>query len=479
MHKKLHIPRLVIGAPHGRSGKTTVTMGLLAALVSRGLTVQPFKKGPDFIDPSWLTKVTGRACRNLDSFLMSRETIKTSLVNNSSGADISVVEGAMGLYDGVDLEGSGSTAQIAKAIESPVLLVLDTTRMTRSSAAIVMGFQHFDREVHIAGVILNKVARSRHENMLRSAIENYCGIPVLGVIPKGKQFTIPDRHLGLIPAAERDELARSVEEIGKAAREYLDLDRIIEVADAAVPLAPTVLEGKRDKAAEQKINKDKPVIGVIKDRAFTFYYPENLEALADAGAELLEIDSLHDPVLPNVDALYIGGGFPEVFAAELEANRGLRASLRQRIEDGLPVYAECGGLMYLGRHLTWKDKTYEMSGALPFDVVLTDKPQGHGYEVVEVTGDNGIFAPGTMVKGHEFHHSKVINLDNSRVRFALRVARGWGIDGDKDGLVYKNVLAAYNHIHALSEDQWATGMVRQARSYRNGSIGDKKSKASG
>ncbi|MHB8916805.1 MAG: cobyrinate a,c-diamide synthase, partial [Desulfocucumaceae bacterium] len=226
-NKITNIPRVVVGAPCGRSGKTTVTLGLLAALKSRGLVVQPFKKGPDFIDPGWMTLIAGRPCRNLDGFMMSRETIVDSFVRNAAEADIAVVEGAMGLFDGVDIEGSGSTAEIAKAVAGPVILVVDATRMTRSIAPLVQGFVKFDPELKVAGVILNKVARPRHESMLREAVERYCGLPVLGVIPKGQQFVIPDRHLGLIPAAEREELSASVDEIGRAAIRLCDMDKIM------------------------------------------------------------------------------------------------------------------------------------------------------------------------------------------------------------------------------------------------------------
>ncbi|MFZ5632347.1 MAG: cobyrinate a,c-diamide synthase [Bacillota bacterium] len=459
------IPRVVVGAPCGRSGKTTVTLGLLAALKNRGLAVQPFKKGPDFIDPSWMTTVTGRPCRNLDGFMMTREGIIDSFFKNTADADMGVVEGAMGLFDGVDIEGSGSTAEIAKAIAAPVILVVDTTRMTRSVAPLVRGFMHFDPGLTVAGVILNKVARPRHENMLREALERYCGIPVLGVIPKGRQFIIPDRHLGLVPAAERDDLPASVDEIGRAAIRFFDLDRIIEVAGSAPPVA---VNGRRHPAGpvEPAVEGKKPVIGVFRDRAFTFYYPENIEALAAAGARLLEVDALSQPGLPDIDALYIGGGFPEVFAAELEANEGLRRSVKERVEAGLPVYAECGGLMYLARNLVWKGRSYRMSGCLPFDVVMSDRPQGHGYEMVEVDLENPFFPRGTVIKGHEFHHSRVENIDEKEVSFAFRVTRGWGIDGSRDGVVYKNVLACYNHLHALAAPGWAGAVVKRALEFR-------------
>ncbi len=478
--KTSKIPRIVVGAPCGRSGKTTVTLGLLAALKSAGLDVRPFKKGPDFIDPSWMSMITGKPCRNLDGFMMARETLVQSFARHASGADIGVVEGAMGLFDGVDIEGSGSTAEIAKALAAPVVLVVDATRMTRSVAPLVRGFMDFDPGLKLAGVILNKVARSRHESMLREAIGRYCGLPVLGVIPKGRQFVIPDRHLGLIPAAERDELRASVIEFGRDAGCFFDLGRILEVAGSAPPLPVSGPEQAARGAGAARGGK--PVIGVFRDRAFTFYYPENLEALADAGADLVEIDALNRPALPDVDALYIGGGFPEVFAAELEANEGLRRAVKEGIEAGLPVYAECGGLMYLARTLVWKDRAYRMSGCLPFDVVMSDRPQGHGYEVVEVELDNPFFPGGMVIRGHEFHHSRVENIDHGRVSFAFRVARGWGIDGRRDGAVYKNVLACYSHLHALAVPGWAEALVARAlefRDKRRQETGDRSNKSNG
>lgn len=462
--RQCNIPRLVIAAPHGRSGKTTATIGLLSALKTGGYRVQPYKKGPDFIDPSWMTRITGRPCRNLDSFLMDRETIRASFARSALDADIAVVEGAMGLFDGVDLEGSGSTAEIAKIIGAPVLLVVDTTRMTRSVAALVSGYMHFDPGVRVAGVILNKVARPRHERMLRASLEHYCGIPVLGVIPKGKKFNIPDRHLGLVPAAEDEALAVEVDAAGQAAGDYLDLPGIMEIARQAgpVPAGHPLLDVpvmRRPGLAGLRPAAPRARVGVFWDRAFTFYYPENLEALAAAGAELVPVDALRDDRLPGVDAVYIGGGFPEMFAAELAANEGLHRDLRERIEAGLPVYAECGGLMYLGRRLIWNGREYNFSGALPFDVTMVDKPQGHGYITLRVVGGNPYFPAGTAVRGHEFHHSRVVNLESGKVGFAFRVTRGYGIDGTRDGMVYKNVLACYTHLHALSCPGWAEKLV--------------------
>jgi cobyrinic acid a,c-diamide synthase len=465
LQQQIKIPRLVVGAPHGRSGKTTVTLALVSGFLKRGLDVQPFKKGPDFIDPSWLSRLTGKPCRNLDSFMMSRGMIRQSFVRSARQSDLGIVEGAMGLFDGLDLEGSGSTAEIAKIIKAPVILVVDTTRMTRSVAAMVQGFQNFDPELTIAGVILNKVARPRHEAMLRSAIEKYCGLPVLGVVPKGSELIIPDRHLGLIPAAEDSELAAAVDRAGRLAGEYLDLDGLLAVARQAPPL-DNVTESDRPVLTDLRLAQLRPLkrrvsVGLALDRVFTFYYPENLEALVAAGAELIPFDTLSSPQLPEVDALYIGGGFPEVFAGELEANESLRLQIRELIELGLPVYAECGGLMYLGRQVVWQDKVHQMVGALPFDVEMLARPQGHGYVALEVEGENPFYDRGTSIRCHEFHHSRVINLDPT-AKFAFRVTRGKGIDGQHDGLIHRNVLAGYSHIHALSAPEWAANLVQRA-----------------
>jgi len=473
MQQLVNVPRLVVGAPQGRSGKTTFTIALLSGLVKKNLTVQSFKKGPDFIDPGWHARVTGRPCRNLDRFIMSEDTIKQSLARGSLGADIAVVEGAMGLFDGVDLEGSGSTAEIARIIGAPVVLVVNTARMTRSVAAIVKGCMEFDPRVKVAGVVLNKVARPRHEQMLRSVIEHYCGIPVLGAIPKGKQFTIPDRHLGLIPAVENDELAAAIDVAGVEAGEYLDLDGLMELAGGAETLTVNIDDRDGNRILHWNLNSlpaagDSSVkIGICMDRAFSFYYPENLEALSEAGAKLVPIDTINDRELPQIDGLYIGGGFPEMFPQELENNVRLRNQIAVAIESGLPVYAECGGLMYLGRRITWQGKSHAMVGALPFDVEMQKKPQGHGYIALEVEKDNPYFPVGTTLKGHEFHHSRVVNIDTSRLRAAWRVTRGHGIDGSGDGLVYKNVLASYTHLHALGTAEWAPALVKKAKEYRN------------
>lgn len=464
----LDIPRLVIGAPQGRSGKTTATLGILRALTRKGYQVQPYKKGPDYIDPSWHSAAAGRIARNLDPFLMTKEEICRSIALHSAGSQFSIIEGAMGLYDGLDLEGSSSTAELAKTSSSPVLLVLDSTRITRTTAAIVMGCQHLDPEINITGVILNKVARSRHERIARESIEKYCHIPVVGAIPKDALITIPDRHLGLVTKSEMEETENFFEHLADIICENVDLSKIITLAQAAPSLnyVPKI-EGVTS-SGHNPLGKgsQSPRIGIIRDLAFSFYYPENLEALESKGADVVPFSALTTEHLPEeLDALYIGGGFPEVFAKQLTENATLREEIRQAGENGLPIYAECGGLMYLGRSIIADGKKQEMVGLLPLDTQMTKKPQGHGYTIMKVMENNRWFTQ-ERVRGHEFHNSHVINLDAAQVNFGFKVERGHGINEEYDGICYKNVLAAYNHIHAIGSPSWAEQMIKLACQYR-------------
>lgn len=457
------VNRIIIAAPQGRCGKTTVTLGLLRAFRRRGLKVQPFKKGPDYIDPSWLSAAAGVSCRNLDSYLMDPQQICSSVSLAAEHCDLSIIEGAMGLFDGLDLAGSSSTAEIAKITKTPVVLVLDATRMTRSAAAIVLGCQHFDPQIHICGVILNKVARPRHEKMLREAIEHFCKVPVIGAIPKDAGLNIPDRHLGLITHVETNGSDSLLDYLADVVSNHVDLEQLYFLATEA----PSLQQARLSKQSIQISQAAQAVkVGVIRDKVFSFYYPENLTSLLHLGAEIIDINSLTDPCLPpDLDALYIGGGFPEVFAADLEENSGLRYSIRTAVESGLPVYAECGGLMYLGRSLLVAGKSFEMVGSLPLDVVMEPKPQGHGYTSLETLPGNPWFTSGLGFKGHEFHNSRIINLDPT-VRFAYKVQRGQGIDGIHDGIIYKGILASYNHLHALGTPQWAEKLVDLAASYQ-------------
>lgn len=466
MQNNRNVPRLVIGAPTGRSGKTTFTLGLLRALTRQGIAVQPFKKGPDYIDTSWHTAAAGQTSRNLDAFFMNKNEMCSSIFNQSIDKKITIIEGAMGLYDGLDMQGSSSTAEIAKLTCTPVILVVDATRMTRSVAAMVMGYQYFDPNVQIVGVVLNKVSRVRHEKMAREAIEEFCKIPVVGAIPKDANLCIPDRHLGLVTNGEFDETDRLLDYLADVISQHVDLNMILTLAQNA-PELPKCSDSTVPNLIEYSLKNSgvKPKIGIIKDAAFSFYYPENIEALTGMGAEVVPISALLDKHLPSsLDGLYIGGGFPEVFAARLEENITLRDEIRIAGEKGLPIYAECGGLMYLGRSLRLSSHNFEMVGLLPFDTQMESKPQGHGYTIMETNPGQPWFSDKAQIKGHEFHNSRVINLA-PYVKFGLKVIRGHGIDGENDGIHYKNVFAAYNHIHALGCPEWAEGMIKLALQY--------------
>ncbi len=450
----MQLPCITIAAPHGRSGKTIVSLGLCAILRRRGLIVQPFKKGPDYIDPSWLTAAAGRSCRNLDAVLMPEGTLRASFQRASSGAGLALIEGAMGLYDGFDACGWGSTAWIARILHSPVILVVNAARMTRSIAALVGGYQHFEPETNIAGVILNNVSGSRHQRKLVEAIEQYCSIPVLGSILRDPALNIGERHLGLIPFTESEEAASIVERIRQKLEPSLDTDGILAIARTAKASGMADFTEPEKKPAAVRV-------GVMRDRVFNFYYPENLEALRQAGADLVFIDSLQERALPDVDALYIGGGFPELFLKELEANNHLRQDIVRAVESYLPVYAECAGLMYLCRGIRWHNDMHEMVGVIPAEVELCQRPQGHGYVMAEVAEENPFFPTGQTLWGHEFHHSRLLQSDG--LKFAYRMRRGQGVDGCVDGIVYKNVLAAYTHLHALGVPQWAESLVSLAK----------------
>jgi len=469
VHHRQNLGCLLISSPQGQSGKTIVTVGLCDVLKRRGLSIQPFKKGPDYIDPSWLTVAAGRTCRNLDLFLIPEDRLFFSFYRNCEGVNLAIVEGAMGLYDGLD--SYGTTAEIARLLSIPILLVVNTTRMTSSIAPMVMGFQHFQKDVPIAGVILNYVSGTRHERKLRKAIEQYCGIPVVGSIPKDQDLHIMERHLGLIPSSESSEGELSIERIGRKLESRLDLDQILTLARSskAPQVSSPLLKKEKTKKSSLPLKErdrvrgtartQKVRIGIIRDRAFNFYYPENLEALAMEGAELLFIDSFKDR-LPKVDGLYIGGGFPEFFLKELEGNRGLRQDIAKAVHKNLPVYAECAGLMYLCRSISWNRRSYEMVGVIPSEISLSDRPEGHGYVIAKVINENPLFPVGLTIRGHEFHHSNLLPIDD--LQFAYRIQRGKGIADKKDGIVFKNLFASYVHLHALGTPEWAKSFVALA-----------------
>ncbi len=460
--------RVLISAAHKSSGKTTISIGLCAALRQRGLVVQPFKKGPDYIDPMWLSLASGsaaggRACRNLDLYLMEQNDIAATFSRHAQGADICIVEGNKGLYDGLALDGSNSNAALAKLLALPVVLVLDARGMTRGIAPLILGYQAFDREINIAGVILNNLGGSRHESKLRQVIEHYTDVPVIGAVHHDERLQIVERHLGLMPSNESADSEAYIRTIGDVIAERVDLDRLLQVVEqpplpvsAAPDITPLPLGANLR-------------IGIARDRAFGFYYADDLDALEAAGAKLVPFDTLHDAHLPDVDALYIGGGFPEMCAAELQANASMRADIRQAIESGMPAYAECGGLMYLARSLTHEGKCYDMAGAIPGDVVMHARPVGRGYVHLAENAEHPWPRPTALrpseIRAHEFHYSSIENLPADTC-FAYRVTRGHGIDGNNDGIIHKNLLASYTHLRTIGSCYWATRFVAFAQQIR-------------
>jgi cobyrinic acid a,c-diamide synthase len=451
-------PRLMISATHKSSGKTTISVGLCRALRERGLSVQAFKKGPDYIDPMWLTAATDRRCRNLDPYLSDNAEYRNTFCRHAAQADISIVEGNMGLHDGLDIDGSDSNAALAKVLGLPVILVVDARGMTRGIAPLILGYQAFDRDVRIAGVILNNLKGSRHEAKLRLVIERYTDVPILGAIQCEPGLAIVERHLGLMPSNEAEHADERVAAIGSIVGRQLDLDAVMRIAAEVRPVAAVSDAGALPALSTAECDLR---IGVAQDRAFGFYYADDLDALRAAGATLVGIDTLSDTQLPNVDGLFIGGGFPEIFAAELEANKELRTRIRAAIDAGLPVYAECGGLMYLARTLTYKGQTHRLVGAIPGDVVMHERPVGRGYVNLEETADfpwTGATAAGTAVRAHEFHYSSIENLP-AGTRYAYSVKRGHGVDGRRDGILVNNVLASYAHLRSSGGSQWAARFV--------------------
>jgi cobyrinic acid a,c-diamide synthase len=456
-------PRITISALKGGAGKTILSLGLTSAWRMKGQRVAVFKKGPDFIDSGWHSFAAGVPCHNLDPFLMNAQEIRHSFMTHSRAADLSVIEGNRGLFDGSDLEGCCSTAELCRMLHSPVVIVVDVTMATRTVAAQVMGCQRFDPELRVAGVILNRVAGSRQESLVRSAVERYCGLPVVGSVPKLKGNVFPERHMGLVPHLERDFAEKAVQWARDMAERYLDLEALRRIAHESVPLTEEDSE-ELPQGLSQELGVLSPRIGVIRDRSFWFYYPENLDQLRRLGATLKEIDSMEDKCLPELDALYIGGGFPETQAPALADNKAFRESIRQAVEEGLPVYAECGGLMYLGESLIVGERRYPMVGAVPLTFILEEKPQGHGYTLLEVTEANPYFPVGEVLKGHEFHYSRAVGSDSGQVDTAFKVLRGHGLDGKRDGFCKKNLLATYTHLHAGGNSLWGRGLFRAALS---------------
>jgi cobyrinic acid a,c-diamide synthase len=458
------IPRMVVSGLRGGSGKTILSLCLVSLLKKKGYKVATFKKGPDYIDAGWLAKASGFACYNLDLFMMSPEQARQSFLSHSQDARIAIIEGNRGLFDGVDHEGTYSTAELAKLLKSPMIIIVDCTKATNTIAAMILGCQKMDTNVPIGGVVLNQTATSRQESLIRRAVEGRCNVPVVGAIPRLKKDPFPERHMGLTPFQEHFDVEKSLAEVAEIGEKYIDADQILKIANEAVPLRSQEVM----KSASEEVTSSLPhsitpslKIGIIRDSAFQFYYQENFEELIKRGAQLIELSPLREDRLPDIDALYIGGGFPETHAVALAENANFRNSLLASIDRGLPVYAECGGLMYLGKSLVLQNKEYPMVGALPVVFGLEQKPQAHGYSIIEIEKPNPYFSRGTVLKGHEFHYSRTLEIqENASMAFKMR--RGHGIIEGRDGMCYKNVLATYTHLHAIGAPEWADGMIAAA-----------------
>jgi len=449
----MHIPRIIIGGTQSGVGKTTLSTGLMAALTRKGKKVQPFKVGPDYIDPSYHTLATGRASRNLDSWFVGDETIKELFLRGSLEADLAIVEGVMGFYDGFGaLEERGSTAHIAKTLNAPVILIVNVAKMARSAAAIVKGYQELDQGVQIRGVILNNVGSESHFAMVKEAVEFYTQVPVLGYLPKNGNFTLPERHLGLVMAGEQQELQQVFLNLVEQIEKSIDLDLLLEIAEKA-PSLEAPQETIFPVGMPKKIR-----LGVAHDDAFNFYYQDTLDLLEAWGAEIVYFSPLKDKSLPqDLDGLYIGGGYPEIFAKDLAANQELRQTIKEAGESGLPIYAECGGLMYLTREI--KDFTgniFPMVGLLGARAAMQHKREAMGYVTLEVLEDNFLASQGEILRGHEFHWSKLEDTDEDLVYIYSSSKRG---KSKHEGLKYKNVLAAYTHIHFGSQPKLAENFI--------------------
>jgi len=455
------LPGIVVAGLSGDAGKTVVSLAILRELRQRGVRVRAFKKGPDYIDAAWLAWASGTAARNLDTYLMGGDVARRSFLKNATGEGLNLVEGNRGLFDGLDAGGTHSTAELAKLLGAPVLLVVSAEKVTRTAAAVVLGCQRMDPALRLAAVVLNRVSSQRHESVLRAAIEETCGVPVIGCIPRlAAAGPVPMRHLGLVTPEEHGAEPRDDDELTAsllAVAGHIDLDQVLAIAGSAGSVP-----GEAEEVAATVLPDGRCLtIGVVRDSAFNFYYAENLEQLERSGARVVAVSALTAAALPaELDALYIGGGFPETHAARLAANTAFLGALRAAAAAGLPIYAECGGLMLLSQFIRWQGATHPMAGVLPFGVEMSVQPQGHGYSEVEVDGANSFFAAGTRLRGHEFHYSKIVG---ALPPTACAVQRGTGCGGGRDAVVVNRVWASYTHLHALATPEFVEGMIRAAR----------------
>ncbi len=458
----MSIPRLLIAATHSGAGKTTLATALMAAFTRAGFVVQPFKVGPDYIDPGYHTAATGRISRNLDTYFLGAGGVREVFARAASGADLCLIEGVMGLYDGKGATERGSSAEVAKILDAPVLLVVDARSMSRSAAALVLGYRLFDPQVNLAGVLLNRVGSHRHYATLRESIEGRAGVPVLGWVGRREEISLPHRHLGLVPALEKNALAEHLEQLVAALEEGVDLFRLLEVARQAPPLPKAPGEIFPPTPLSPRVR-----LGVVKDAAFNFYYQDGLELLAALGAEIVFVSALSDSGLPpELDGLYIGGGFPEMFLEQLAANTGFMESLCRAFNQGMPVYAECGGLMYLCRAIyDFEGREYPMAGLLPGICRMHSRRVALGYCEARVLTDNILAPARAKLVGHEFHYSFIEGMPEGFPR-AYMLYREGEIEGQLDGYVQGNLLASYLHLHFAACPEVARRFIDRCEQYK-------------
>ncbi len=451
-----HYPRLLIAGTHSGVGKTTISLGLMSVVKDRGYEVQGFKVGPDYIDPSHHMAITGRPSRNLDSWLMSRDVCLELFERALMGSDMAVIEGVMGLYDGC-LDGTefGSTAHLARILDVPVILVMDAKGMSRSAGAIVLGYKHFDSNVKIAGVILNRVRSERHYTSIKKSIEGNCNIPVLGYLPFDDKIILPERHLGLVPSIEQ-ELSKAVyQKIGKLLSATVDIDTVIDIA-----FSPDSLPAFEKSVFCEVNERFHPRIAVAVDEAFNFYYQDNLDLLELHGAQLTYFSPLYDKYVPaDIEGLYIGGGFPELHAASLASNTTMMESIRKAHKNGVVIYGECGGMMYLLEQMVdFKKKTHGMCGILKGTTKMENKRQGLGYITVQAVKDNLLCKKGDRFKAHEFHWSSLHVPDDAR--FAYAISKCDDNKSRPDGLFTDRVLGSYAHVHFATDPELIKHFLR-------------------
>ncbi|HEY9289066.1 MAG TPA: cobyrinate a,c-diamide synthase [Candidatus Dormibacteraeota bacterium] len=462
MLDEVRTPRLVIAGTASNVGKTVLTAGLIAAFKSRGLTVQSFKVGPDYIDPAYLAHVSGRPCRNLDSWMLGEGALRQVLAQGALGADLALIEGMMGLFDGRGDSKGGSTAEVARMVKAPVVLVIDVANMAETAAAIALGFKSYGDSPRIAGVLLNNVGSDSHRRSVEDAIWETAKLPVLGALRRMPELDIPQRQLGLLPVTENKAWDRIIAVLAETMERDVDLELLLRIARKAelVPLVPKkVFQGTPAGARDIKL-------AVAYDEAFNFYYPENLELLEEHGVEVIPFSPLEDAHLPaDAGGLYLGGGFPEVFVEPLAKNRSMAESIERAYRSGMPVYAECGGLMYLGRSLqTESGARYEMAGVLPVDVEMDGQIHRFGYRQLLTLEDSILSPKGQFYRGHEFHWSRIVS-QNGRLKPAYQMQNAEGDLIGYEGFVGPNLLASYVHLHFGQNPLLVDKFVQHCREY--------------